>query len=603
MLYQIRNGTVSLGGNVILSHVNFEIKGSEKIAIIGKNGAGKTTLLRLLAGELDLDSDDKRKGPGIFISRKVTVGMLKQQVFLDDSLTVEEEFKKVCPLEQETEYDCLFTKFGFKRQDKKRALSSFSGGEQTKIALIRLLLEKPDILILDEPTNHLDIETVEWLEQYLKQYEKAVVMVSHDRFFLDKTVDVVYELTEGTLVRYPGNYTHFREEKRKNNRLQQKTYERQQEEIKRLEGLVERFKHKPRKAAFARAKKKTLERMERVEQPKEEVTVFAQEITPLVLGSKWVFESEHLEIGYGKPLFEITMRIKRGQKIGILGANGVGKTTLLKTVSGLCAPVKGTYTLGNRVVVGYFDQHSGQIESEKTIVEHFHDLFPSLTEKEVRSILGSYLFKGKDGAKRVKDLSGGEKSRLVLAELLQSRPNFLILDEPTNHMDVQAKEALEAIFQAYTGTMLFVSHDRYFIKQVADAIMIIENQSVLYYPFGYEHYLEKQSHCAQVKAEEQALIIGLRSVPKAERHQLKELPTEEAYLDWKIRLATESMEKARKRVEFLEETKERLFWEKEGIAEKEFLEVQEELEHCFLEWHDACMEWGNLFFNWESENT
>ena len=170
-------------------------------------------------------------------------------------------------------------------------------------------------------------------------------------------------------------------------------------------------------------------------------------------------------------------------------------------------------------------------------------------------------------------------------------------------MDVQAKEALEAIFQAYTGTMLFVSHDRYFIKQVADAIMIIENQSVLYYPFGYEHYLEKQSHCAQVKAEEQALIIGLRSVPKAERHQLKELPTEEAYLDWKIRLATESMEKARKRVEFLEETKERLFWEQEGIAEKEFLEVQEELEHCFLEWHDACMEWGNLFFNWESEKT
>mgnify|MGYP001318855726 FL=1 len=337
MLYQINDGTVSLGGNVILDHIDFEIRGTEKIAVTGANGAGKTTLLQVLSGELELDGDDKRMGPGITMSRRLTVGMLKQGVFTGDDRTVEEELLAACPckdtfererFEYEQEYDRLFTGFGLKREDKKRLLSSFSGGEKTKIALIRLLLEKPDILILDEPTNHLDIETTEWLEQYLKQYEKAVVMVSHDRFFLDRTAEVVYELEDGHLTRYPGNYTHYKEEKRKNLQIQKKAYEKQQEEIRHLEELIEKFKHKPTKASFARSRKKILERMPKVPKPSDhEEHIFTGELMPAMLGSKWVFESEHLKIGYDRPIMEITMRIKRGQKIGILGKNGVGKTT------------------------------------------------------------------------------------------------------------------------------------------------------------------------------------------------------------------------------------------------------------------------------------
>ena len=567
MLYQITDGTVSAGGHVILSHVDFEIKGNEKIALVGRNGAGKTTLLKLIAGELSLDRDDRRQGAGVTSSRRLTVGMLKQQAFSDREQTVEEILLAACPFrdtfarerfEYEQEYDRIFTGFGFARADKHKKIGDFSGGEQTKIALIRLLLEKPDILLLDEPTNHLDIATIQWLEQYLKRYEHAVVLVSHDRFFLDQVAETVVEVSDGKLTRYAGNYSQYREEKQKRIERQRKAWERQQEEADRLNGVIERFRHKPTKASFARAKKKQLERMERVEKPVEDdVHLFTGNIEPLIPGSKWVFEAEHLTIGYDRALLEITLRIRRGQKMGILGPNGAGKSTFLKTVAGLLQPfqekdksVERRCVLGNNITIGYFDQHSAEIQSEKSVAEHFHDLFPSMTEKEVRNILGMYLFPGKLASRRVSDLSGGEKARLVLAELLQSRPNFLVLDEPTNHMDVQAKETLESAFQAYTGTILFVSHDRYFIRQVAQSVLIFEDGGPMYYPFGYEHYLEKKQKAdeygeelsAQVKAEDAALLAGMRAVPKAERHRLKEFSVEEAYADWKLRLVQEKLE-------------------------------------------------------------
>lgn len=618
MLYQIKDGTVTAGGNLILSHIDFEIHGNEKIAVVGKNGAGKTTLLRLIAGELELDRDDRRGEPGIICARKLTVGYLKQQAFSHKDTTVEEELLKYCPcpdsfalerFEYEREYDTLFTGLGFSKEDKKRKLSQFSGGEQTKIALIRRLLLKPDILLLDEPTNHLDIQTSEWLEQYMKQVEKAVVMVSHDRFFLDQTVTVVYELSGKRLLRYPGNYTHYREEKRKMLRIQTKAYERQQEEIRRLETMVERFKNKPKKAAFARAKKKAMERIKQVTRPEEdEAHMFTGPIEPEFPGSKWVFEAEHLKIGYDRPILEVTLRIRKGQKIGILGANGSGKSTFLKTAAGLISPVSGKCSLGNQITIGYFDQHSSEINSAKTVAEHFHDLFPALTEKEVRSILGAYLFRGKDAGKRVNCLSGGEKSRLVLAELLQSRPNFLILDEPTNHMDIQEKETLESAFRAYIGTILFVSHDRYFLSKVAESVLIFENQSVFYYPFGYEHYLERSRYSesgskapARIKAEEQALIAGIRAVPKAERHRLKEIPVEEAYLDWKLGLVLKKLLPAKNRVEELscrmEEMKGKWlesedFWN--GITWNEahtFERLEEALKQAWQEWNELCLEW------------
>ncbi len=639
MKYQIKDGTVTLGGETILSHIDFEIQGNQKIAVVGRNGAGKTTLLRLIAGELGLDRDDRRQGPGILASRQLTVEMLGQQALAKEERTVEELMMLHCPakgpfdrerFEYEREYDTLFTGLGFQKEDKKRSIAAFSGGQKTKIALIWLLLKKPDILLLDEPTNHLDMETTCWLESYLNRYPGSVVMVSHDRFFMDRTADIVYELEQGKLTRYPGNYTNYREQKRKNYEIRMKAYLRQQEEIERQEELIKRFKNKPSKAAFARSRKKILERMHPVEKPREDMAhIFTGTITPFISGSKWVFEAEHLKIGYDKrPLLELSLRIRKGQKIGLLGVNGSGKTTFLKTVAGFLPAIAGDCALGNHITIGYFDQYSAAIRSEKTVAEHFSDLFPSLTDKEVRTILGAYLFKGKDAAKRVDDLSGGEKARLVLAELLQSRPNFLILDEPTNHMDIQAKETLESAFQTYEGTILFVSHDRYFIRQVAKSVLIFENNAAFYYPFGYEHYLERKEKeasgeppAARIKAEEQALIEGLKAVPRAERHRLREIPEEEAYEQWRLRVAAETMENAAEQAEaiwqqILEKNEKKEEWELEHwgkVAEKEDVQswrgigkVQEfaderiaalaaQYETAQSAWTDACLFWYDIW--------
>ena len=597
MLYQILNGTVSVGGNTILDHIDFEIREKEKIAIVGANGTGKTTLLRLISGELELDRDDKRNTPGVKTSRNVTVGMLRQSNIADASKTIEEILLEGCPerdsfskerFAYEMEYDRLFTGFGFEKSDKKKLFREFSGGEQTKIGLIRLLLEKPDILLLDEPTNHLDIETMEWLEDYMKIYPNAVVFVSHDRFFLDQVVTAVYELDRKKLRRYAGNYTQYRQQKAKDIKQQTKAYERQQAELKRLNELIEKFKHKPSKASFARSRKSIIERMELIEKPEAEAgSFFIGAIEPEVLGPKWVYEAEHLKIGYnGRVIKELSLKLRRGQKIGIIGANGTGKTTFLKTVAGELPAVDGKGNLGNNVLLAYYDQQTASIQSEDTVLKHFHDLYPAMTEKEVRNTLGMYLFSGQDAAKKVSNLSGGEKARLMLAELITGRPNLMVLDEPTNHMDIKAKETLESAFKAYTGTMLFVSHDRYFISQLADAILVFEADRVMYYPFGYEHYL---NHCrrddgedisALMEAENQALVAGLRAVPKPERHRLKEINTEEAYIDWRLRLAAEPMEAAREEVD-----RQLLIWD------------EEKLEEAVDNWTYECLKWYDVYLS------
>ena len=604
MLYQIKDGTVSAGGQTILSHIDFYIKEKEKIAVVGKNGAGKTTLLRLLAGELTPDRDDSRGSygrsndmvtgaatagsdldgtakrtqrakkkkssgnpeTGITMSRNITIDMLRQADKSNQDLTIEQILLESCPdkdtfskerFDYEMEYDRLFTGFGFEKSDKTRLFRSFSGGEQTKISLIKLLLKKPDLLLLDEPTNHLDMKTVEWLEDYLINYPKAVVMVSHDRAFLDAVATGVYELENGALHRYAGNYTQYRQQKLKNLQIQRKAYERQQAEIAHNNELIEKFKHKPKKAAFARSRKTMLARMELIEKPVEdEAHIFTGNIEPQFPGGKWVYEAKELKIGYdGRALLELSLRIRRGQKIAVIGDNGIGKSTFLKTVAGLILPIKGTSQLGSNLLVGYFDQQSALIDSDKTVRDHFHELFPALVEKDLRKTLGMYLFGGANASKRISSLSGGEKSRLVLAELLTGRPNLMILDEPTNHMDIPAKETLESAFKAYTGTMLFVSHDRYFIKQVADAILVFEKDKVMYYPFGYDHYISRLKASqdgnlpALMQAKDAAMVEALAAVPKRERHETRQLSTDEAYLEWKLTLAAEPMMKAADEVE------------------------------------------------------
>lgn len=617
MLYQIKDGTVSAGGQTILSHIDFYIKEKEKIAVVGKNGAGKTTLLRLLAGELTPDRDDGRGSygrshdtvtgaaaidrdsdgttkrtqrvkkkktsgnpeTGITMSRNITIDMLRQADKSNLDLTIEQILLEACPdkdifskerFDYEMEYDRLFTGFGFEKEQKSRTLGSFSGGEQTKISLIKLLLKKPDLLLLDEPTNHLDMKTVEWLEDYLINYPKAVVMVSHDRAFLDAVATGVYELENGALHRYAGNYTQYRQQKLKNLQIQRKAYERQQAEIAHNNELIEKFKHKPKKAAFARSRKTMLARMQHIEKPiEDEAHIFTGNIEPQFPGGKWVYEAKELKIGYdGRALLELSLRIRRGQKIAVIGDNGIGKSTFLKTVAGLIPPIKGTSQLGTNLLVGYFDQQSALIDSEKTVRDHFHELFPALVEKDLRKTLGMYLFGGANASKRISSLSGGEKSRLVLAELLTGRPNLMILDEPTNHMDIPAKETLESAFKAYTGTMLFVSHDRYFIKQVADAILVFEKDKVMYYPFGYDHYISRLKASqdgnlpALMQAKDAAMVEALAAVPKRERHETRQLSTDEAYLEWKLTLAAEPMMKAA---------------EEAGRAYEELCEVESEL--------------------------
>ena len=649
MLYQIKDGTVSAGGQTILSHIDFYIKEKEKIAVVGKNGAGKTTLLRLLAGELTPDRDDsrgsygrsndmvtgaatagsdldgtakrtqraKKKKPsgnpetGITMSRNITIDMLRQADKSNQDLTIEQILLESCPdkdtfskerFDYEMEYDRLFTGFGFDKEEKSRTFGSFSGGEQTKISLIKLLLEKPDLLLLDEPTNHLDMKTVEWLEDYLINYPKAVVMVSHDRAFLDAVATGVYELENRALHRYAGNYTQYRQQKLKNLQIQRKAYERQQAEIAHNNELIDKFKHKPKKAAFARSRKTMLARMKLIEKPVEdEAHIFTGNIEPQFPGGKWVYEAKELKIGYdGSVLLELSLRIRRGQKIAVIGDNGIGKSTFLKTVAGLVPPIKGTSQLGSNLLVGYFDQQSALIDSDKTVRDHFHELFPALVEKDLRKTLGMYLFGGANASKRISSLSGGEKSRLVLAELLTGRPNLMILDEPTNHMDIPAKETLESAFKAYTGTMLFVSHDRYFIKQVADAILVFENDKVMYYPFGYDHYISRLKASqdgnlpALMQAKDAAMVEALAAVPKGERHETRQLSTDEAYLEWKLTLAAEPMMKA---ADEAEKVYDKLCEAESELNEENVDKLRLQYEKVADSWTNECTKWYDIYLD------
>ena len=553
MLLEISDGTVSRGGHTVLKNFDFYIKGRERIAIVGRNGAGKTTLLELLAGELRLDRDDKTRGAGLRMSRDLTVRFLSQEMALPLDMSLDEyvlstfregDLHSKERYAYDSSFNRILTGFGLEIRDRKKMLKEFSGGEQKKIAMIRLLLEEPDILLLDEPTNHLDFQTVEWLEDYLLDYPKTVVMVSHDRFFIDRTAEVIWEISNGRLTRYVGSYTSYRKEKRENAKRQWKAYEAQEEEIKRLSDLVQRFKHKPTKASFARSRLKMIERMERIEKPEsEEAYIHSSKIEPDQLGAKWPYQCEELRIGYGEEAIRtITLRLRRGQKLGVIGPNGSGKSTFLKTVAGIIPALKGKGSLGNHIDLAYFDQMSGELDSELSVFEYYHDAFPSLREKEVRTQLASYLFRGDALGKCVASLSGGEKARLALAVLLSRKPNFLILDEPTNNMDIPAKETMESIFRMYSGTILMVSHDRYFLSEVCDSLLIFEEdkEDASFYPFSYRPYVDRLkqgdgevAHSLMRSMEEQKLIEGLKAVPKAERFRLREYSTDEANRDWR----------------------------------------------------------------------
>lgn len=532
MLYQISNGAVAFGDDVILHSIDFEIRNTEKIAIVGRNGCGKTTLLKLISGEVEMEKLDSDESAFIAKAGNPEIGYLKQIAFDDPDVTLEQEVRKcfvkmderkaelaraAAELEHdysdekvarytameeafkddggyyyENEYEVMIRKFGFSDDERKKPIRDFSGGQQTKIAFIKLLLSKPDILLLDEPTNHLDVTTIEWLEGYLKSYPKAVVVVSHDRMFLDNVVDVVYEIEYGTARRYPGNYTNFIARKKENYDKQMKDHIAQQKEIERLQRMVTRFKGKPTKTAMAQSKQKAIDRMVIIEAPdKYDNKTFHANFQPEKETGNDVLYTSELAIGYDHPLSVVSLDLKRGEKLGILGGNGLGKSTFLKTIVGKIPALSGEYRFGTNVQIGYFDQQMAMYTSNKTVLDDFWDEYPNLTETEARNALGAFLFSGDDVFKNVNMLSGGEKVRLALCKILKTRPNVLVLDEPTNHMDIVGKETLESMLKDYKGTLIFVSHDRYFVKKVATQLLVFEDGTTNLYQFGYEQYQEK----------------------------------------------------------------------------------------------------------------
>ncbi len=592
MLYEIKNGTVSLGGNEILSHFNFRMVDNEKIGIVGRNGAGKTTLLKLMNGDIGLDYNDDNTIGEIVKSKDYNVGFLRQQLAggegmqmevdiidgenvskggLSDQNSIKPEvasyasntvyqylltaFEKLLEMERKIEkltedlsnnYDekkandlnvlidtynyeggetyikelkTGFRKFGFNEYDLEKQMSQFSGGQTTKISLLKLLLSKPDVLLLDEPTNHLDIEAIEWMENYLKNYKKNVIVVSHDRMFLDNICNVIYDVENKILERYDGNYTDFVEQKEINYQLKLAEYNKNLKEIERLTALADRFRYKATKAKMVQSKDKVIEKLEaKTFKPLEsDMKTFHVKIVPRVVGGRKVLRCNNLVVGYegariacpyestqepvaasyasGNAIATVNVTVSRRDRLAVLGANGTGKSTFIKTIAGVIKKISGTYEYGHEIEFEYFDQRITENNSKKTVFEDFADEFPTYTNTEVRNRLGRFLFGEEDIDKRICDLSGGEKVRLCLSKIFERKPNLLILDEPTNHLDILGKESLEEIINSFEGTVIFVSHDRYFVKKIANKVLYFEkniNSNSIYtthfFEFGYDDY-------------------------------------------------------------------------------------------------------------------
>ncbi len=622
MRIEIINGSVEYDGNTVLSEINFSVSDKEKIALVGRNGSGKTSILKCISGEVPLVSGTGDEKFSFSISGAPKIGYL-QQVSLNDELTLRQEilsaYKDVVELENKLqnlldkmsenpsdenvgaysramerfeniggylykkEYLTAVSKFGFSAEDLDKKLSCFSGGQRTKIALMKLLLEKPDVLLLDEPTNHLDIAAVEWLEGYLKNYKNSVVIVSHDRMFLDRIVGVVYEIEYGVTTRYKGNYTAFLAQKQQAYDKALKDAKWKSAEIDRLRKLVERFRYKATKAAMAQSKLKEIERLGTVETPRRfDTSTFASSFQPEYESVRDALFVKDLVFGYDKPLGEISLAVERGQKIGVIGSNGTGKSTLLKTITGLIPPLSGDVRFGVKTRVGYFDQTIAATKSELSVLEDFRAEFPELNDGEIRKTLGGFLLSGDDVFKCVKDLSGGEKVRLALSKIFRRRPNFLILDEPTNHMDIIGKETLEKLLMDFSGTVIVVSHDRYLINRVAKSLIVFENGGVRYFDGTFDEYEEREKETAEEVAKEKPEKTkktgGERYVESKEEARRKHRVE---FLEKKITALEEELSRAQAK---LDDETVNTDYKKVMAVEEEIKTIEEKLDPLITEW-------------------
>lgn len=545
ILLQINNLEKSFDGDVIFSDADFEVKTGERIAIVGRNGAGKTTLMKIIAGVESYDSGNMSKG------KQVSMGYLTQQMTLDSNDTVMNEMKKpfehVIVIEEKmksltdwlskhaddydsdtyqeklSQYETLsnqyesldgyqyeskiktvLTGLNFIESDFDRQIQSFSGGQKTRLSMAQMLLSEPDLLLLDEPTNHLDMDTTEWLENYLTHFKGAIVIISHDRYFLDKIVNQVYDVALGSVKKYVGNYSKFLKERDAHYEKVMAEYERQQSEIKKLETFVEKNITRASTSGMAKSRRKVLERMERIDKPRLDAKSAQINFEINRATGEDVLKINNLEIGYSESITSpINLEVKRHDRIAIIGPNGIGKSTLIKTIAQKLPALAGDVLFGSNIQIGYYDQKQAEFKSNMTILDYVWNQYSHMLEKDIRTILGRFLFTQDEVKKVINDLSGGEKARLQLALLMLEKNNVLILDEPTNHLDIDSKEMLEQALQNYEGTLLFVSHDRYFINELANKVFHITYEGNELFQGDYQYYLEKLEQRDAINSYEQ----------------------------------------------------------------------------------------------------
>ena len=568
MLIQLNNVTKNFVVNEVFSNVKMEINDKDRVAIVGRNGAGKSTLLKIISGEIDFDSGERT------VSKDTTIGYLSQEFIVREDLSIYEEmitcFNEIIELEKELEkisyeltseniesnpglldkYDRLQNQvlthkdyhykskidsvlygLDFDKEVFDKKISTFSGGEKTRLSMAKLLLSEPDLLILDEPTNHLDMENVAWLENYLSSYNGAIVIVSHDRYFIDKVVNVVYNLEFGKLKKYVGNYSNFLRQYEEDYEKNLKEYVSQQKDIKRLEEFVQKNIARASTSKMAKSRQKVLDKMEIIDNPRKDDKAANIEFRIKEQSGRDVLIVNDLQVGYEEQVGQkYNFSVYKGDRIAVVGKNGIGKSTLIKTIAKKQKELGGNIQYGSKVSLGYYDQKQAEFESSKTILNELWDEYPLMKEAEVRTVLGRFLFRGDDVLKIVRDLSGGEKARLQLAKLMLEKNNLLILDEPTNHLDITSKQVLEEALEDYEGTILFVSHDRYFINKIANKVFDITEEGYNIYLGNYDYYLEKreQEKIAKRLKEEKVVETKVKEVNdyvlgKEEKRRIRKL--------------------------------------------------------------------------------
>lgn len=630
MLYKVVNGAVTLGNKTILEEVNFEVKNQEHVAIVGRNGCGKTTLLKAIKGDVEFEKGLSEEDLVITNLGISNIGYIRQDAIMDEEITMLEEIlkayddilqveRKLLKMETELslkyddkllnkyqdlylyyqniggydykkEYETAIKMFGFDDNDKSKKIKEFSYGQRTKIAFLRLILSKPDLLLLDEPTNHLDVRAIEWLEKYLKDYPKMLIMVSHDRMFLDNVCSITYEIEYGSLVKYSGNYSYYEKQKKIDYDKNLYNYERQQKEIERLTKIADRFRYKPSKASMALSKLKQIERMAKIDKPiKADKRTFSNNFNPRVESYRDVLKVKDLQIGYDRILNRVNFNLERGERLGIIGENGTGKSTFLKTIVGDIPKLGGKYVFGNRVEIGYFDQNVESLDGEKTVLDVMRDEFPMMEVVELRNMLGAFEFYGDMVFQKVNSLSGGQKVKLLLCKIMRHQPNVLILDEPTNHLDIIGKETIEKILLQYKGTVIFVSHDRYFVKKLATSLLVFENGQANYYKGDYDYYLGKRV----LSVEDNDNNNAIKSNDKDKKEYVSDFKMR-SKMERRLKKLEEEIEKIEQQIKYYyqELSKEDIYMDlnKSKAVETELKKFEVLLEEKMEEWESLTLE-------------